>query len=229
MLWVSASEDTGFEAVAPDAKECKAILDQITDPLVRCLVILVAVTGLRIGECLGLTWKDVDWLREKIYVRRDCADGEFGEPKSQASKQPVMMHKQLATLLMEWRKTTPYAKTEDYVFASTKARGKQPRLGSGISSDYIRPAAIKAGVIDDSCPRFGAHNLRHGLASWLADQGTSVEVIQKMLRWSSARMLQRYVHPRKARKAQGEFLRQFKPGRVQAGVQRKRVPLLEPA
>jgi hypothetical protein len=41
-----------------------------------------------------------------------------------------------------------------------------------------------------------------------------------MLRWSSARMLQRYLHmDKKAKKAQGEFLEEFKPGRVQSGVQ----------
>ena len=34
--------------------------------------------------------------------------------------------------------------------------------------DYLRPAAVKAGVIaaGDSC-RFGFHNLRHSLASFL--------------------------------------------------------------
>jgi integrase len=55
MNWVSASTETGFEAVAPDAQQCMAILAQIEDPLVRCLTILTAATGLRIGEVLALT------------------------------------------------------------------------------------------------------------------------------------------------------------------------------
>jgi integrase len=130
------------------------------------------------------------------------------------------MHEQLATLLLEWRKATSYAKEDDFLFASSRMKGLQPRLGSMISSDYIRPAAIRAGVIDESCPRFGAHNLRHGLATWLANQGTSVEVIQRMLRWSSARMLQRYLHMgKKAKKAQGKYLGQIMGKGVQPGVQ----------
>jgi integrase len=220
MLWVSASSETGYEAVAPDAAECKAILDKLEDPLVRTLVILVAVTALRIGECLGLKWDDVDWKKGRIYVRRDWADGEFGDPKSKASKSPVEMHETLATLLLEWRKISIYTKDSDYIFPSYKLKGKQPRLGSMIATDYVRPAAVAAKVIDDSCPRFGLHNLRHGSATWLAENGTDPIVIQRMLRWSSVTMLQRYAHvSKKARQAQGEFLEQFKPGRVQPRVQ----------
>ena len=40
--------------------------------------------------------------------------------------------------------------------ARTLLRGKQPRLGSMIVEDYIRPAAIASGVITDDCPRFGS-------------------------------------------------------------------------
>lgn len=55
-----------------------------------------------------------------------------------------------------------------------------------ISTDYIRPAAFKAKVIDVSCPRFGLYNMRHGLATFLAEGGADVTVIQRMLGWSSA-------------------------------------------
>ena len=181
---------------------------------------MVAVTALRIGECLGLMWKDVDWKKGEIYVRRDWADGEFGDLKSRASKSPVEMHETLATLLLEWRKISIYTKESDFIFPSYKLKGKQPRLGSMIATDYVRPAAIKAEVITEDCSRFGLHSLRHGLATWLADNGTDPVVIQRMLRWSSITMLQRYAHvSKKARQAQGEFLEQFKPGRVQERVQ----------
>ena len=89
-----------------------------------------------------------------------------------------------------------------------------------IATDYVRLAAIRAEVIDKTCPRFGLHDMRHGLAAWLAENGTDPVVMQRMLRWSSIDMLQRYAHMgKKARRAQGEFLEQFKPGRVQQRVQ----------
>jgi hypothetical protein len=42
------------------------------------------------------------------------------------------------------RQQTPYSKDSDFVFPSFKLHGKQPRLGSMIVQDYIRPAAVSA-------------------------------------------------------------------------------------
>ncbi len=90
-------------------------------------------------------------------------DGELGRPKPRASKAPVEMHETLAGLLQAWREKTPYSKDSDSLFPSFKLNGKQPRLGSMIVQDYIRPAAVAAGVISEDWPRFGFCNLRHGL------------------------------------------------------------------
>jgi site-specific recombinase XerD len=89
-----------------------------------------------------------------------------------------------------------------------------------ISTDYVRPAAVKAKVIDESCPRFGLHNMRHGLASVLIEHGTDPVVVQRMLRHSRVSMTMHYTHARKrARKAQGAFL-----GKMLGRVQEKRSP-----
>jgi integrase len=84
-----------------------------------------------------------------------------------------------------------------------------------IVEDYIRPAAIAAGVLEkrdakcyydgEAVDRFGFHNLRHGLATWLAEQGTDPAVIQRMLRHSSKDMTMHYVHA-KAREAQERYI-----------------------
>jgi integrase len=37
----------------------------ISDPLVKVLAILIAVTGMRISEALALSWDAIDWIREK--------------------------------------------------------------------------------------------------------------------------------------------------------------------
>jgi len=83
--------------------------------------------------------------------------------------------------------------------------------------DYVRPAAIAAGVLEvrdgleyydgEPVERFGFHNLRHGLATWLAENGTSPEVIARMLRWSKTDMMVHYVHAQKAaRDAQERYI-----------------------
>jgi hypothetical protein len=47
-----------------------------------------------------------------------------------------------------------------------------------LTADPLRPAAIAAGVKLKKGQRFGFHNLRHGLATWLVNQGTGVKTVQ---------------------------------------------------
>lgn len=212
MKWVSATTVSDYEAVSLSPEESFAILERIDDPLVRVLVIVVAVTATRIGEALGLMWSDIDWKKLKINIRRDWVDGELGRPKSRASKAPVEMHETLAALLQAWRQQTPYSKDSDFLFPSFKLHGKQPRIGSMVVQDYLRPAAVAAGVIPEDCPRFGFHNLRHGLSTFLIENGHDPVVVQRMLRQSHVDMTMHYVHnSHKARDAQGQFIERFLP------------------
>jgi integrase len=212
MKWVSATTVSDYEAISLSPEESFAILERISDPLVRVLVIVVAVTAIRIGEALGLMWSDIDWKKLKINIRRDWVDGELGRPKSRASKAPVEMHETLAALLQAWRQETPYSKDSDFLFPSFKLHGKQPRIGSMIVQDYVRPAAVAAGVIPEDCPRFGFHNLRHGLSTFLIENGHDPVVVQRMLRQSNVDMTMHYTHnSHKAREAQGQFIERFLP------------------
>ena len=173
---------------------------------------------MRFGEALGLMWSDIDWKKLKINIRRDWVDGQLGRPKSRASKAAVEMHETLAALLQGWRQETPYNKDSDFLFPSFKLHGKQARLGSMIVEDYIRRAAVAAGVIPEDCPRFGFHNLRHGLSTFLIDNGQDPVVVQRMLRRSHVDMTMHYVHnSRKARNAQAQFIERFLPNGTAPG------------
>lgn len=215
MKLVSAPCRSEFEAVQLSGTEAAAVIRHISDPLVKVLVILIAVTAMRISEALALTWDAVDWTKGKIRIRRKWNGKGYGLPKSLMSRKPVEMTKGLATVLEVWRQETMFAKDGDLLFPSYRKKGKQPRFGSMIVEDYIRPAAIAAKVLeerDGKCYydgelviRFGFHNLRHGLATWLAEQGTDPVVIQRMLRHSSKEMTMHYIHP-KAREAQEQYI-----------------------
>jgi integrase len=126
MKWVSAATVSDYEAVGLTPEESFAILERIHDPLVRVLVIVVAVTAIRIGEALGLMWSDVDWKKLKINIRRDRVDGELGRPKSMASKAPVGMHETLAAMLQAWRQEAPYGKDSDFLFPSSSRMASSP-------------------------------------------------------------------------------------------------------
>ncbi len=108
MTWVSATAESPYEAVSLNPEEAFAILERIDVALVRVLVVLIAVTAIRIGEALALLWSDVDWKKMKIYIRRNWVDGQLGRPKSRASTAPVEMHETLANLMQAWRRETPF-------------------------------------------------------------------------------------------------------------------------
>jgi len=146
-------------------QEAAAVIQQISDTRVKLLVILEAVTGMRISEALALAWDSVDWIKWRIRIQRKWNGKSYGRPKSYMSKKPVEMTQGLATALEMWRQETLYAKESDLLFPSYRKQGSRPRLGSMIVEDYIRPAAIAVGVLeveDGECYYDGEHVERFG-------------------------------------------------------------------
>ena len=62
--------------------------------------------------------------------------------------------------------------------------------------DYIRPAAETIGILSTDDPRrFGFHNLRHSLASFLVRAQTDPKTVQELLRHANVKTtLQLYAH-----------------------------------
>jgi integrase len=107
--------------------------------------------------------------------------------KTDGSEAPVPLGDLLADALQGWHRNTLYAKPEDWVFPSTKMKGKTPLSASMMAKDKIRPAAIKVGVRLEPGQRFGFHNFRHSLATFLINKGKDVKTIQGLLRHASLR------------------------------------------
>jgi integrase len=184
MKFVTIKTQSEYEAMIITPEQGFKILMAMPQPE-RILALVIAVTGLRISECLGLRWADVDYASQQISVRRAWTGGRIGPPKSAASKAPVPLGPVLAGFIREWQQRTPYGQPTDWVFPSTRLNGKQPRVANMLVEDYLRPAAVKVGVLKEAEKvRFGYHTLRHSLASFLVRKGTDVTTVQKLLRHS---------------------------------------------
>ena len=184
MKFVRVNTQSEYEAKIITPEQCFKILMLMPQPE-RTLTMLIAATGLRISEGLGLQWADVDYDSQQVAVRRSWTGGKVGNPKSAASKAPVPMVPLLAGFIRQWQEETTYGQLTDWVFASTRLKGKQPRVANMLVEDYLRPAAVKVGVLKEGEKvRFGFHNLRHSLASFLVRKGTDAKTVQKMLRHS---------------------------------------------
>ncbi|PYV73863.1 MAG: hypothetical protein DMG97_10140 [Acidobacteria bacterium] len=205
MRFVRCKTTSGYEAMILTPEQAYAVLLNLQEPE-RTLTLLAAGTGLRISECLGLQWQDVNFADAIIHVRRTWTCGRVGLPKSKASKGPVPLHPLLSEFMFRWKEQTPYSERGNWVFPSFRLNGKQPRVANMLVEDYLRPAAVKAGVlasrwddkgrlIDDDPRRFGFHNLRHSLASFLIRIKTDPKTVQTLLRHSDVKLtLQFYTH-----------------------------------
>ena len=205
LRFVRCKTTSEYEAMILTPDQAYAVLLNLQEPE-RTLTLLAASTGLRISECLGLQWQDVSFADAVIQVRRTWTCGKVGWPKSKTSKGPVPLHPLLAEFMSRWKRKTPYSQPGDWVFPSLKLKGKQPRVANMLVEDYLRPAAVKAGIlsshrddkgrlVDDDPRRFGFHNLRHSLASFLVRIKTDPKTVQTLLRHSDVKLtLQCYTH-----------------------------------
>src|SRR5713226_7437929 len=149
----------------------------------RTLVLLAASTGLRQSELFGVKWCDIDFAQHTMNVVRSIVYGVVGPCKTESSQKPVPVHPTVLEALGKWRQLCRYNKSDDWVFASRRYRGRKPIWGQAILRKYIRPAAQRVGIQK----RFGWHTFRHTYSTLLRSVGTEFKVMQELLRHSTLR------------------------------------------
>ncbi len=199
---------------APDILEVSELVD-LFDQLShrdRAMVMLDVVTGLRRSELIGLKWRDVDFEQLELSVTRSVYRQRVGRCKTEISRKPVPLDPWVAEEMLTWKRATPYNQPEDWVFASTRKKGKQPYSPDSILKRCIRPAATRAEI----AKHIGWHTFRRTFSTLLKANGEDVKVVQELLRHATVKMtLEVYaqaVTPDK-RKAQSKVA-----GMLQAGV-----------
>lgn len=152
---------------------------------------LAVTTGLRLGEITSLRWDDVrlfepprrtrsgGWQYGWLSVRStDGAETKTGDE----DRVPVVP--QSYQLLLRVRKT---AGPSGFLFEAVRnEKAIQGWWVSKIFRHYRRKAGIREEI--------HFHSLRHTCASWLAEQGVDLKVIQEVLRHSNIKQTMRYAH-----------------------------------
>ena len=168
--------------------EVVALTDAMPDRY-KALVSLAAGTGMRQGECLGLTVDRVDFLRRELRVDRQLVSPQkgfptFGPPKTAASVRTIPLPQIVVASLAAHLQRYP---TNDLVFT---AEGGQP-IRRPVFSRVWRPACNRAGLPKDRT----FHDLRHFYASLLIRHGESIKTVQARLgHASAAETLDTYSH-----------------------------------
>lgn len=219
--YVEARGETSYRAIVLSPQQTLSILNSLPSPLHYILVLTCAATALRSSELLALRWADIRWDEGRIRVSKRWVDGKDGATKTKSSDGYVPLHPVLARQLQEWYTQTLYKQGTDFVFPSLKMGGRVPLSPCAFLDDYLRPAAIAAGVKIEDGQRFGLHNLRHSLSNWLVNKAkVEPKTVQGILRHSRIQTtLDLYTQEDsdETRVAQGEFLQALgmKPELVQ--------------
>ena len=145
------------------------------------------LTGMRIGEVLGLQWRDIDFDLNEIHVRRvQENDGKtFDAPKTAAGFRTIPIGATLKVMLLDWRERCP--RLDGELVRVFPTRGKRqpwplPRLGGGgalLYSNYRvqiwKPFLERLGL-----PEVTPHSARHSYISTLQAAGIEVATVAKL-------------------------------------------------
>jgi integrase len=170
----------------PRADQVVAIIARLLQPA-RMIAQLVALTGMRIGEVVGIRVEDCDLEKRRIEVRRDIWHGREDAPKSESSAAPVLIGPALAEELRCFLRER--AISSGFLFRNQNGRPLDPE---NVARRQLHPILARMGL-----PRFSWHRLRHFHASHLASMGVHPRIAQAQLRHASVTTtLSVYTHVR---------------------------------
>ncbi|MGA8532686.1 MAG: site-specific integrase [Candidatus Tumulicola sp.] len=172
--------------------EAKRFLKHARGTDFEALWVLLLTGGLRLGEALGLEWRDVDLKNGALAIRQSLAEVngfvEVGPLKTTGSRRRV----ELGTIaLAALRKRKTAAKSEghgsSYVF--TTRSGGHPRR-SNLRQRHFQPI-LTAAKLD----RVTIHGLRHSMTTLALAEGVPVKSVAARLGHTTTRLtLDRYGH-----------------------------------
>ncbi len=153
------------------------------------LFLVLARTGMRIGEALALQWSDINFAERYIEIKRSLVRGRISTPKSGKSRK-VDMSIQLRDALRNYMKRFALADAKDvtqYVFTNTE--------GGLIDKNNWRPRVYNKAFEKTEIRRRRIHDLRHTYATLRISKGDNIGDVSNQLGHHSVKLtLDIYYH-----------------------------------
>jgi integrase len=176
----------------------------------RIMLLLDLANGMRRGELLALQWIDFDFRKKTVSIHEAIWHQKVWPVKTVESERVMPLDDEMVADLLAWRKQATYAKDTDWVFASSRMKGKQPIWPEGVMKNHIRPAAERAGITK----HITWHSFRHTFSTLLVGNGEDVKTAQSLLRHANPNVtLGIYTHAidQKKRSAQSKVVQMMVP------------------
>jgi integrase len=148
------------------------LLEVLKEPA-RTIVLLGILTGMRVGELLGLRRKDVNFVTGQIRIEQANYRGLFGPPKTKGSKRSLPIPKALVAPLSHVCGHLARSEDETLVF---RTRYGKPLSDSNLLHRDLKPAGARIGA-----PWLNWHTLRRTHATLLQVAGASLKDAQVQL------------------------------------------------
>ncbi len=170
-----------------DVGQVHALLRAAHGGRLEALYVLAITSGMRQGELLGLSWRDIDLRRGRAHVRRTLVHWmgapRFGEPKNARSRRCVALAPQAVAALKTHRERQRFVGVyadDGLVFCTSSGRPISP---TNLYKQSFRPLLERANL-----PHMRFHDLRHTCATLLLGKGVHPKIVQELLGHSSIRL-----------------------------------------
>ena len=173
-------------------EEARAFVSALAQDEYAMLWLLLLSTGLRLGEALGLEWRDVDFQRATLSVRQSVTEVNgvnlVSPLKTVSSRRLVEVGRQVATALdTHKRQALERGMRSRFVFEN--GNGQHPSR-SNLRKRHLQKICSLAGI-----PSVTIHGLRHTMASLGIFGGVQIKVLSERLGHSTVKLTQdRYGH-----------------------------------
>ncbi len=157
-------------------EQVRSIIESV--PVVyRALFVCAALTGLRLGELLGLQWKHIDLSGAKLRIEQSLWNGQLVSPKTRNSVRTIPFGEVLRQTLVLHQQRSLHKRPEDFVFCRADGSSLQPDL---LRRDVLYPALDRL-QIPRSLRSSGFHTFRHSAGSFINAETGNLKLAQKLL------------------------------------------------
>ena len=166
-------------------EETTRLLEAARGDPIESLVVLAVSTGLRLGEALGVKWRDIDIERRQMRIDKSLqrisgAGLVLSETKTPRSRRTIVLpviaaealRRRSADQRADRRAFGPTWPESGLVFTSSTGHPLDPRNVQRSFRRIVRKAKL---------PRMRFHDLRHSCASLLLAQGIAPRVVMETL------------------------------------------------
>lgn len=173
-----------------DTAQVRVMLDATAGDPLEPLYVAGVYTGLRLGELLGLRWRDLDLDGRQLTVRhtltREAGAWILRQPKTTHSRRTI----RLAPAVVEAMRSHYIAEAQRLLKLGHRVQPDtlvfSDRWGDPVNPWHITERAFKPMLRRAGLPVVRFHDLRHTFASMMLSEGVRVDIVSRMLGHASA-------------------------------------------